>query len=226
MRFDRRHEAQLAIERLNGNVPEASSGPLTVRFAKFFAGLDSEQASFFAGTLGTVSSDSASILAGIQDPLRTTINTYPISLAETSAYEFKPLQSMATVQSPNIPSIPNVGHPTNTPELAQIKTTPINQMAFYQTQIANTIGWRICARNLPPDAQETLLWELFGPFGAVLNVRIVHTYTNYTLKCQESVGYVTMSMIDDVNKAIFALDGFRMGNRSLQVYLAHNHELF
>ena len=89
--------------------------------------------------------------------------------------------------------------------------------------IPTSLGWRICIRNLPPDAQETLLWELFGPFGAVLNVRLVRAYPNYTCKGQ---GYVTMALLDAANKAILALDGYNLGNRILQVYLANNFDFF
>ena len=36
-------------------------------------------------------------------------------------------------------------------------------------------GWCIFVYNLSPEADESVLWQLFGPFGAVTNVKVIRT---------------------------------------------------
>ncbi|KTG47776.1 hypothetical protein cypCar_00013589 [Cyprinus carpio] len=36
-------------------------------------------------------------------------------------------------------------------------------------------GWCIFVYNLSPDSDESVLWQLFGPFGAVNNVKVLRT---------------------------------------------------
>lgn len=248
MRFDRRHEAQLAIERFNGQIPVFQTGtdgsnisePLTVRYAKFWVSLDAIQPpiqSFFS-PVRIAPIDHG--LLGIPERISTTAsNNYQISLNEASSYEFKPITTVFSTDSvQNLPMTLANAHVqpsiiSTCTDMTQIKTISNVQAtaAFYQSQLTSNIGWRICVRNLPVDAQETLLWELFGPFGAVLNVRIMRTYnnnnSNYGPKSQGGcIGYVTMTMVDEANKAILALDGYTIANRTIQVYLATNHDFF
>ena len=36
----------------------------------------------------------------------------------------------------------------------------------------NGSGWCIFVYNLAPETEENILWQLFGPFGAVQNVKV------------------------------------------------------
>lgn len=68
--------------------------------------------------------------------------------------------------------------------------------------------------NLAPETEENVLWQLFGPFGAVQNVKVMRDFT--TQKCK-GFGFVTMTNYDDALVAIAALNGYQLGNRMLQV---------
>ncbi|KAL0197127.1 hypothetical protein M9458_005667, partial [Cirrhinus mrigala] len=68
-------------------------------------------------------------------------------------------------------------------------------------------GWCIFVYNL-------VLWQLFGPFGAVTNVKVIRDFT--TNKCK-GFGFVTMTNYDEAAMAIASLNGYRLGDRVLQV---------
>ncbi|XP_052498751.1 ELAV-like protein 3 [Budorcas taxicolor] len=75
-------------------------------------------------------------------------------------------------------------------------------------------GWCIFVYNLSPEADESVLWQLFGPFGAVTNVKVIRDFT--TNKCK-GFGFVTMTNYDEAAMAIASLNGYRLGERVLQV---------
>ncbi|XP_051496655.1 ELAV-like protein 3 isoform X3 [Apus apus] len=75
-------------------------------------------------------------------------------------------------------------------------------------------GWCIFVYNLAPEADESVLWQLFGPFGAVTNVKVIRDFT--TNKCK-GFGFVTMTNYEEAAMAIASLNGYRLGERVLQV---------
>lgn len=83
----------------------------------------------------------------------------------------------------------------------------------------NGTGWCIFVYNLAPDTEENLLWQLFGPFGAVQSVKVIrYLQTN---KCK-GFGFVTMTNYDEALVAIQSLNGYTLGNRVLQVSFKTN----
>ena len=75
-------------------------------------------------------------------------------------------------------------------------------------------GWCIFVYNLAPETEENVLWQLFGPFGAVQNVRVIRDFA--TQKCK-GFGFVTMTNYEEALMAIQGLNGYALGNRVLQV---------
>ncbi|NXQ46638.1 ELAV3 protein, partial [Catharus fuscescens] len=75
-------------------------------------------------------------------------------------------------------------------------------------------GWCIFVYNLAPEADESVLWQLFGPFGAVTNVKVIRDFA--TNKCK-GFGFVTMTNYEEAAVAIASLNGYRLGERVLQV---------
>ncbi|KAA3677846.1 ELAV like protein 2/3/4 [Paragonimus westermani] len=75
-------------------------------------------------------------------------------------------------------------------------------------------GWCIFVYNLAPDTEESILWQLFGPFGAVQTVKVIRDPV--TAKCK-GFGFVTMSNYEEALLAIHSLNGYNLGNRVLQV---------
>ncbi len=84
---------------------------------------------------------------------------------------------------------------------------------------SNTDGWIIFIYNLSPDTENKVLWQLFGPFGAVQQVNIARD--NRTQKCK-GYGFVTMRNYEEAVIAINALNGFPLANRILQVSFKTN----
>eukprot|EP00096_Caligus_rogercresseyi_P004369 TRINITY_DN185_c0_g1_i3.p1 TRINITY_DN185_c0_g1~~TRINITY_DN185_c0_g1_i3.p1 ORF type:complete len:149 (+),score=27.02 TRINITY_DN185_c0_g1_i3:304-750(+) len=80
-------------------------------------------------------------------------------------------------------------------------------------------GWCIFVYNLAPETEENVLWQLFGPFGAVQNVKVIRDLQ--TNKCK-GFGFVTMTNYDECLVAIQSLNGYTLGNRVLQVSFKTN----
>ncbi|XP_078526543.1 ELAV-like protein 1 isoform X2 [Lissotriton helveticus] len=78
----------------------------------------------------------------------------------------------------------------------------------------STAGWCIFIYNLGQDADEGILWQMFGPFGAVTNVKVIRDFN--TNKCK-GFGFVTMTNYDEAAMAIASLNGYRLGEKILQV---------
>ena len=76
-----------------------------------------------------------------------------------------------------------------------------------------------------PDTDESILWQLFGPFGAVQSVKIVRDMQ--VQKCK-GFGFVTMTNYDEAITAINCLNGLNLQNRILQVSFktSNNKHLF
>ncbi|XP_049626779.1 ELAV-like protein 2 [Suncus etruscus] len=80
-------------------------------------------------------------------------------------------------------------------------------------------GCCIFVYNLAPDADEIILWQMFGPFGAVINVKVIRNFN--TNKCK-GFGFVVMANYDEAAMAIASLNGYRLGDRVLQVSFKTN----
>ncbi|XP_012678654.1 ELAV-like protein 1b isoform X1 [Clupea harengus] len=78
----------------------------------------------------------------------------------------------------------------------------------------STSGWCIFIYNLGQDADEGILWQMFGPFGAVTNVKVIRDFN--TNKCK-GFGFVTMTNYEEAAMAIASLNGYRLGDKVLQV---------
>jgi ELAV like protein 2/3/4 len=51
------------------------------------------------------------------------------------------------------------------------------------TTTGNTIngaGWCLFVYNLAPETEDSTLWQLFGPFGAVQNVKVIRDFHHLT----------------------------------------------
>ncbi|XP_052475815.1 ELAV-like protein 1 isoform X1 [Carassius gibelio] len=75
-------------------------------------------------------------------------------------------------------------------------------------------GWCIFVYNLGQDADEGILWHMFGPFGAVTNVKVIRDFS--TNKCK-GFGFVTMTNYEEAAMAIANLNGYHLGDKILQV---------
>lgn len=78
----------------------------------------------------------------------------------------------------------------------------------------NSGGWCLFVYNLAPEIEESVIWKLFGPFGAVQQVNLVKDLQ--TDKCK-GFAFVTMSDYTQALLAIQGLNGQLLANRVLQV---------
>lgn len=75
-------------------------------------------------------------------------------------------------------------------------------------------GWCLFVYNLAPEVEESVIWKLFGPFGAVQQVNLVKDAQ--TNKCK-GFAFVTMSDYNQALMAVQSLNGYTLANRVLQV---------
>jgi len=68
--------------------------------------------------------------------------------------------------------------------------------------------------HLPPDTDENLMYRIFGPFGAITNVKIVRE--PMTGNCK-GFGFVNYMKLEEAQQAILALNGYMLGPKPLQV---------
>ncbi|CAL8274470.1 unnamed protein product [Merluccius merluccius] len=90
----------------------------------------------------------------------------------------------------------------------------MGSMGGVGVQGSSSSGWCIFIYNLGQDADEGILWQMFGPFGAVTNVKVIRDFN--TNKCK-GFGFVTMTNYEEAAMAISSLHGYRLGDKILQV---------
>ncbi|XP_071954084.1 ELAV-like protein 1 isoform X9 [Antedon mediterranea] len=88
-----------------------------------------------------------------------------------------------------------------------------------QAMTNNGNGWVIFVYNLMQDTEEQLLYQLFGPFGAITSVKVVRDFASQ--KCK-GYGFVTMTNYEEALSAIAHLNGYSLGGRILQVSFKNN----
>nr|UBR90702.1 Elav [Procambarus virginalis] len=211
IRFDQRIEAERAIQKLNGTIPEGAAEPITVKFAN------------------NPSNNNKAVppLAAYLSPLTRRYGG-PIH-HPAGRFRYIPLSpltrhSLVFPQVKTIDSLPE--EPSN---LAQdMKSKLVYSPGSGDNLLGNSLlpgsalngsGWCIFVYNLAPETEENILWQLFGPFGAVQNVKVIRDLQ--TNKCK-GFGFVTMTNYDEAVVAIQSLNGYTLGNRVLQVSFKTN----
>lgn len=190
-------EAERAITELNGCIPKNSTDPITVKFANN----PSNNSKAIPPLAAYLAPQAARRFAGpIHHPTgrfrfvfrsRTLLSIvgFKGSASRDFLYRYSPLAG----------------------DLLANSMLPGNAM--------NGSGWCIFVYNLAPETEENVLWQLFGPFGAVQSVKVIRDLQ--TNKCK-GFGFVTMTNYDEAVVAIQSLNGYTLGNRVLQVSFKTN----
>ncbi|XP_075149807.1 RNA-binding protein 9 isoform X2 [Haematobia irritans] len=191
IRFDQRHEADQAIKALNGTIPKNATEPIVVKFAN------------------NPSNNKA----------------------------FQPLTAYLTPQNPRTRGFPTAAagaaaaaaaaaiHPTAAGRYSSVisRYSPLTGDLLANSMLPgnpiNGSGWCIFVYNLAQETEENVLWQLFGPFGAVQSVKVIRDLQ--TNKCK-GFGFVTMTNYEEAVLAIQSLNGYTLGNRVLQVSFKTN----
>lgn len=227
IRFDQRHEAEMAIRRLNGIQPHSEySGatpqePITVKFANSPNSIRHDSLSLaLLKQAAQLQSVAASVVA---PPSRSAASAAASAVA--AAGLLNPLQQIASISNRlKYSSVLSNGSSNGQHNAADLLPAVASAAAVVNPLLAPAVaassgaltatGWCIFVYNLAPETEESNLWQLFGPFGAVQTVKIIRDPS--TNKCK-GFGFVTMSNYEEALLAIHSLNGFALGNRVLQV---------
>ncbi|KAM8803680.1 ELAV-like protein 2 isoform 3-T4 [Rhynchonycteris naso] len=196
IRFDKRIEAEEAIKGLNGQKPPGATEPITVKFAN-----------------NPSQKTNQAILSQLyQSPNR----RYPGPLAQ-QAQRFRG-QMIPSNWIRGLDNLLNMAYGVKS-RFSPMTIDGMTSLAGINIPGHPGTGWCIFVYNLAPDADESILWQMFGPFGAVTNVKVIRDFN--TNKCK-GFGFVTMTNYDEAAMAIASLNGYRLGDRVLQVSFKTN----
>lgn len=185
IRFDQRIEAERAIAKLNGTVPEGATEPITVKFANN----PSNNAKAIPPLAAYLAPQAARRALGA-------------ALHPASRFRYSPLAGDLLAGQSLLPGM-----------------AATNGSGWPQFQLQESLRC-IFVYNLAPETEENILWQLFGPFGAVQNVKVIRDLQ--TNKCK-GFGFVTMTNYEEALVAIQSLNGYTLGNRVLQVSFKTNN---
>ena len=128
--------------------------------------------------------------------------------------------------SNSLPTTPITTAPMQSivPTNGVVQNSPPTSISNSSLSSINYSGWCIFVYNLGPETDDQILWQLFGPFGAVQSVKIIRDMQ--TQKCK-GFGFVTMTNYEEAITAINCLNGLNLQNRILQVsFKTNNKQLF
>nr|ALI93839.1 ELAV [Holothuria glaberrima] len=186
VRFDRRQQAEAAINALHNTIPPGGTEPLVVKFA---------------------SNPSQHYQKALQQFYMT--GQLPMQISPTRR------NNIYNTVGPGPVRHITPFSPFRTATAPADTFTQMNQMVLTN----NGNGWCIFVYNLPPETEENLLWQLFGPFGAVTNVKVVRDFN--TRKCK-GFGFVTMTNYEEAYNSVVSLNGYLLGSKYLQVSFKTN----
>ena len=172
VRFDKYSEAETAIQALNGSQLQASGTPILVKFAnppKTTVGMNSTPAAAAAVTPPTKRSGGYGG-GGAVGPMRhsaTNVRFTPMGTIPTGTI---PTGSIPTGTIPTAASIPAAAAAA---AAAAAMGSP-SALSLPSLPALNTQGnWCIFVYNLPETCEDSLLYQLFGPFGAVTSINVI-----------------------------------------------------
>jgi len=214
VRFDQRIEAERAIKHLHNTIPEGASEPITVKFANN----PSNNAKALAPLAAYLSPQRGGI-PGI--PGHPGMGGHIPGPTGHPGHRGGAAGGFAAGP---------IHHPANrfrySPLAGDLLTNPLlaaaaASAASNPAAVNGAAGWCLFVYNLAPDTEENLLWQLFGPFGAVQSVKVIRDLQSN--KCK-GFGFVTMTNYDEAVVAIQSLNGYTLGNRVLQVSFKTNKQ--
>jgi len=186
VRFASRDQAQVSIDALNNHMPLGADTPIIVRFS------DTKE-----------------------DKVRKGKSPSPAGFGAARGFvpRYNPMgNSGGTAAS----AYSNVAQPPYGMYQVPIgQVDPMANFGYGQPAAAAAPGLAYCLFifNLPPEADESLLYRLFGPFGAISDVKILRD-TNARCK---GYGFVHYLKLEDAQQAIISMNGYQLGEKFLQV---------
>ena len=196
VRYDQNSQAVDAITALNQTTPESCHGPITVKYANAPKTAQGQQQLAVPSVIPAAVAGQSAISTVTPQQRRGAVNNGvgPMRHAQAS-YRYSPLGTAHSAhQDPMMQGF--AGAPNGAPAQA-----PAN-------------GWCLFVYNIPEDSEESLLYQLFSPLGAITSVKVIKDYT--TMK-SKGYGFVTMVNYEEAYNAIMALNGHNLAGKPLQV---------
>jgi ELAV/HuD family splicing factor len=191
VRFASKDQAQIAIDSLNNHVPLGAETPITVRFS------DTREDKVRKGK----SPSPAGFMGGVGRGMRFNPMAAPNAGAAASAYAPSAYGMYAQAPMAQDP-------------LAAAAASGFGVYAQPAAAVAAPgLAYCLFIYNLPADGDESLLYRLFGPFGAISDVKVMRD-TNGQCK---GFGFVHYLKLEDAQQAIISMNGYQIGNKFLQV---------
>jgi len=196
VRFDTQEEADAAIAGLNGVTLPGSTKPLIVRPAEERDRRPAlNAAAMMGGRAGNLRYNPMGMYAGpavgYQYPgygqSYATATGYPSAQYPGAAANMFGQQQAYGSQTPAVPGVS-------------------------QRDLSST--YCLFVYNLPQETDESYMYQLFGPYGAIANVKVMRDMTTNLCK---GFGFVNMTKLEDAQTAIAALNGAQIGTKTLQV---------
>ena len=195
VRFDKNTEAETAISALSGKTLHGSAQPLLVKFA------NQPKSGQNASSSSSASSVAASNATSLSGRRSVGSSSFPSSTG-----------------GPIRHAIANVRYnPVSTLMAATAASQALSQLPMSAASLGMPINpqpWCIFVYNLPESTEDSLLYQLFSPFGAISSVRVIKDTD--TLKCKR-YGFVNMLSYDEACSAILNLNGHMCEGKPLQV---------
>ncbi|XP_056388420.1 ELAV-like protein 4 isoform X4 [Hyla sarda] len=212
IRFDKRIEAEEAIKGLNGQKPSGATEPITVKFANNPSQKTSQ---------ALLSQLYQSPNRRYPGPLHHQAQRFSDRCTRSCGNEKRTLREEKhegrTRCCEKLDNLLNMAYGVK--RFSPITIDGMTSLVGMNIPGHTGTGWCIFVYNLSPDSDESVLWQLFGPFGAVNNVKVIRDFN--TNKCK-GFGFVTMTNYDEAAMAIASLNGYRLGDRVLQVSFKTN----
>ncbi|XP_063853951.1 ELAV-like protein 3 isoform X3 [Scylla paramamosain] len=235
IRFDQRIEAERAIQKLNGTVPDGAAEPITVKFANnpsnnnkavpplaaYLSPLTRRYGGPIHHPAGRFRYIPLSPLTrhSLVFPQVKTVDSLPDQPSELSQDMKTKLATQGGAGRRSRDSQISTGDDEHEQRYSPGSGDNLLGNSLLPGSALNGSGWCIFVYNLAPETEENILWQLFGPFGAVQNVKVIRDLQ--TNKCK-GFGFVTMTNYDEAVVAIQSLNGYTLGNRVLQVSFKTN----
>ena len=185
IRFDKHNQAEIAIRNLNGTIPDGAQKQITVKFAN--PPHFNKQKRMPESQLMSPNGNNA--MANGRARGNYNGNVGPVFPQGTN-YRYSPMNPVPS--TPMSMSMASTNHSTS----------------------FNGTTWCIFVYNLPPDSDEKILYELFAPYGAILNTKVIRDPEGKP----KGFGFVNMPDYQAAFTAICGLNGKPMPHgKTLQV---------
>lgn len=196
VRFDKRSEAQAAIDAMNGKSLDGATVPLSVKFAIPPAVKNLNQA------IGANIAQNPAAVAAMA----------AVGAGRNQSVRFSPMAGGGN----NPQGV--VGMMAAAAAAQQSLQTPVqNALAGPLDQTSRSLGpWCVYVYGLQPTATEATLYQLFAPFGAILSVRLMRDLTKSEQPCK-GYGFVNFLNNTDAHRAVMQMNNFLYEEKYLQV---------